>query len=305
MNKLAFAALLAALIASASAASWSGGVETDSGSWYIYRQSANLSFNYEQSVEGQISAVDFRGRILSPFHSYYQDVEMNEVRIKERTAALEGAFSSDEQFSLKSSVNNSVNASWEKPAGSDLWTIDFYEKWPVEMCYSKSMSYSGRGINNRDFAGNNQDYVGATFLYNQEFSKERTLNMSLKKLNATVLATDNAVALVQIKATRDTEYKLQAHSTGIANFKYRQVDASEEILNAGDERFVGVYDITKKVHMRSSFDQYQKDDDWLPCCYGGWQDMRYYDQKGFGRSASGIFDCRCAAAAAAAQWQRY
>lgn len=287
---------VATLISVVQGASWSGGIKTDSDSWYIYRQSANLSFSYEQSVKGQISAVDFRGRSLSPFHSYYQDLDVNQVRIKERTAATQGTFSSEEQLRLDSRVNNAVNASWEKPAGSDLWTIDFYEKWPVEIFYSKSMSYSGRGINNLDSVGNNLDFVASSFLYNQEFNKERLLNMSLKRMNATVLATDEAIASSQIRATRDTEYRLDAHSTGIAGFKYRQVDPDGETVNAGDERFVGVYDISKKVRMSSAFNQHQKDDDWLPCCYGGWQDMRYYDQKGFGRSASGVFDCRCAAA---------
>ncbi len=290
---LAILALLLALISSASAASWSGGVKTGSDSWYIYRESSNLSFNYEQSVQGQISPVDYRGRTLSPFHSFYEDVKLNDVRVKERTAALEGALRTEELLTLFSSINNSVNASWYKPAGSDLWTIDFYEKWPVKLCYSKTMDYSGKNINNRDFVGNSKDFVGANFLYNTEFSKERTLNASLEKLNATILATDESLQSLEVKATRSTQYKLKAHTTGITNFKYRQVGTDWEIANAGDERYVGVYDIEKNILMRSRSDLYKQDDDWLPCCYGGWSDMRYYDQKGFGKSAKGVFDCTC------------
>ncbi|HSD56923.1 MAG TPA: hypothetical protein VLB04_01985 [Methanotrichaceae archaeon] len=287
------ALLLAALIFSANAASWSGGVITDSDSWYIYRESSNLSFNFEQSVQGQISPVDFRGRSLSPFHSFYENVKLNDVKVKERTAALEGSLSIEELLTLKSSINNSVNATWYKPAGSDLWTIDFYEKWPVKLCYSKTMAYSGKNINNRDFVGNNQDFVGANFLYNKEFSKERSINASLERLNATILATDESLQNVLVKATRSTEYKLKAHTTGIANIKYRQVGPDDEIMNAGDERFVGVYDIEKKIQMKSKFDLYLEEDGWLPCCYGGWSDMNYRDQKGFGKSAKGVFDCSC------------
>lgn len=298
------ALLLIALIFSASAASWSGGVKTDYDSWYIYRESSNLSFAFEQSVQGQVSPVDFRGRTLSPFHSYYGDLELNDVRIKERTAALAGSLQTEELLTLKSSINNSVNASWYKPAGSDLWTIDFYEKWPVKLCYSKTMAYSGRNINNRDYVGNNRDFVGANFLYNKEFSKERIINASLERMNATVLATDESLQDVQIKATRSTEYKLKAHTSGIANFKYRQVDADLEITNAGDERFAGVYDIEKNILMKSRFDLYQYEEDWLPCCYGGWDTMNYRDQKGFGKSAKGIFDCSCYRVPARAQFQR-
>jgi len=298
------ALLLIALIFSASAASWSGGVKTDYDSWYIYRESSNLSFAFEQSVQGQVSPVDFRGRTLSPFHSYYGDLELNDVRIKERTAALAGSLQTEELLTLKSSINNSVNASWYKPAGSDLWTIDFYEKWPVKLCYSKTMAYSGRNINNRDYVGNNRDFVGANFLYNKEFSKERIINASLERMNATVLATDESLQDVQIKATRSTEYKLKAHTSGIANFKYRQVDADLEITNAGDERFAGVYDIEKNILMKSRFDLYQYEEDWLPCCYGGWDTMNYRDQKGFGKSAKGIFDCSCYRVPSQAQFQR-
>ena len=293
-NRLIYTALLlAALISSASAASWSGGVITDSDSWYIYRESSNLSLNFEQSVQGQVSPVDYRGRSLSPFHSYYGDLELNDLRVKERTAALEGSLSTEELLTIHSSINNSVNATWYKPAGSDLWTIDFYEKWPVKLNYSKSMAYSGRGINNRDFVGNNRDFVGANFLYNREFSKERTLNASLERLNATILATDESLQDVLVRATRSTEYRLKAHTTGISNFKYRQVGPDEEIVNAGDERYVGVYDIEKNILMKSRFDLYKAEEDWLPCCYGGWSDMNYRDQKGFGKSTKGVFDCSC------------
>jgi hypothetical protein len=155
------------------------------------------------------------------------------------------------------------------------------------------MDYSGRGINNRDFVGNNRDFVGANFLYNTEFSKERTLNASLERLNATILATDESLQDVLIKATRSTQYRLKAHTTGITNIKYRQVGPEGEIANAGDERFAGVYDIEKNILMKSRFDLYRAEDDWLPCCYGGWSDMNYRDQKGFGKSARGVFDCAC------------
>jgi len=295
------------LISSASAASWSGSVKTDSDAWSITRESSNLSFTYEQSVQGQVSPVDYRGRTLSPYHSYYKDVKMNDVRVKERTAALQGSYSSEEQLLLKSSINNSVNVTIVKPAGTDVYTIDFYEKWPVKLSSIKSMTYSGQGINNREFVGNNKDYVGANFLYNHEFSKERTLNMSLESMNATLLATDEAIDQAEVMATRDTEYKLKTHSSGIANFKWRQVDADDKILNAGEERFVGVYDITKNISMKSRFDKVTKDDDWLPCCSGGYLTMPTYYQtgsKGFGSNVKGVFDCSCYKVPSTAQFQR-
>jgi hypothetical protein len=303
MHKLAYIALLMALISNASAASWTGSVKTDSGSWYLTRVSSNVSFTYEQSVQGQISPVDYRGRTLSPYHSFYEDVKFNDVRVKERTAALQGTYGSEEKLWLKSNTNDSVNATIDKPAGSDIYTIDFYEHWPVKLSYSKSTNYSGKEINNREFVGNNKDFIGANFLYNHEFSKERSLNMELERLNATILASDEVIYTGEIKATRDTQYKLQTHSTGIAAFKYRQVGASNEILNEGDERFVGIYDITKNIRMKSRFDKIRKEDDWLPCCSGGFFGMNPVDQKAF-KSAKGVFDCTCNTVPAEAQFPR-
>ncbi|MHB8117199.1 MAG: hypothetical protein ACYDHX_00480 [Methanothrix sp.] len=118
------------------------------------------------------------------------------------------------------------------------------------------------------FAAHHQPPAHRLFLYNHEFSKERSLNMSLERMNATILATDAAIDFGEVKATRDTQYRLQSHSTGIANFKWRQVGTDDEILNAGDEQFVGVYDIVKNLRMKSRFDTVRKEDEWLPCCSG-------------------------------------
>lgn len=281
------------LASSAVGASWHGSVGTDSGIWAIERESSNLSFDYEQSVSGQIASVDYRGRTLNPYHSLYQNLDVNDVRVKERTAALKGVFSSDELLRVRSSIEESVNMALIKSAGSDAYDIDFYELWPVRLSYNKSMKYSGEGINNRESFGNNQDYVGAGFLYNKEFSKERNVKMSLDRLNASIIATDASIGSSEVKATRDTQYKLQTHSTGIAVFKWHQVDEDNEETNIGDERFVGVFDIAKNIRMKSRFDLSREADDWLPCCSGGWSTMYPSDKKGYGASAKSVFDCTC------------
>ena len=84
-----------------------------------------MSFTHEQSVHGQISPVDYRGRALSPYHSFYENIKLNDVRVKERTAAIQGTYGSEERLQLKSNTNDSVNTSIYKPAGSDVYTIDF------------------------------------------------------------------------------------------------------------------------------------------------------------------------------------
>ena len=285
--------LLLVLLGLAHASSRSLKVETEGDTWYLFRESNNMSFICEQSVQGQISPVDYRGRTLSPYHSYYEDVNLNDVRVRERTAALEGIYGSAERLRFVSSTGDTVSGTITKPSGSNIYTISFYEHWPVGLSYAKSMSYVGRQINNREFVGNNGDYIGANFLYNRAFSKDRRLLMNLEKMNATVLATDININQAEIMATRDTQYRLQSHSTGIASFKYQQAGAEDgEILNAGEERFAGTYDMIKKLRMKSNFTLNQNDDEWLPCCDGGYASMAAPDQETF-RSAEGVFNCTC------------
>ena len=54
------------------------------------------------------------------------------------------------------------------------------------------------------------------------------------------------------------------------------------------ERFVGIYDIAKNIRMKSRFDTIRKEDDWLPCCSGGFEGMNLLDQRAF-KSAKGVF----------------
>ncbi|VVB70155.1 Uncharacterised protein [uncultured archaeon] len=298
MHRLACIALLLAQISIASGVPWFGLVPTYSDG-RVLQESRNMSFSFEQNVTGQIAPVAYRGRTLSPYHSAYEDVLLDEVRLKERTSAREGRIRSEELLKLFSGANSSQDAAVYKPEESDIFAIDSYENLPVKIDYTKSMNYSGIGINDRDSIGSSRDFIGSSFLYNHEFSKKQILSSKLDRLNIT----DEAAQPMQIKVTRDTQHNLKTHSTGIASFKYLQVDANGDILNEGDERYVGTYDLAKNLRMKSQYNLIRKNDDWLPCCSGGFESMNLMDQKPF-KSAKGVFDCSCFVVPAKAQFQR-
>ncbi len=294
--------LLLLIVAGVDAESWYGSVNTTNDNWSIQRQSSNISFHLEQSVVGKVSPVTVPGgRVLSPYGSYFEDVNMNDVRLRQRTAALEGSYSSEERLKLKSNTS-SVSLVVNKPAGTDIYTINFYEQWPVSLSASRSVEYSGKGINDREFAGNNLDYFGANLLYNKKLSKELSVNMSLKRMNATILANNYTIYSAERKATRALDVELKTHTSGIAGIKYQQSGhqylfgptSKYEVLNDGDERYYGVYDITKKLSMRSVFEVHNdtENEGWLPCCHGGFFDMSQWEQKAR-KSEAGIFDCTC------------
>jgi len=257
-------------------------------------------------VEGKISPVESRFRILSPYQSYYEEIGTNDVRLRQRTSSLKGIYKSSDEIMMQSTVYpDEIEITVDKPVGTDLYTIEYKnEKWPVFLKASRTLAYSGQQINNRDFEGNNGDFVGANFLYNHELAKEQKSVIWLQRMNATVLATDDSILLAEFKPTKYLGYRINAKTTGITDLSYRLRDSQYDVkhqnypaLSEGEERYYGTYDLARKIEMRSVFEKSNNTDDdadsWLPCCYVGWNDMMYFDQKGFGTSAKGIFDCTC------------
>ena len=290
--------LLMIFIISASAEFRSLTVGTNSSSWSIFRQSENLSFDYTQSVQGTVSPVDYKGRSLSPYHSGYQDVNVNDVRLRDRTSALQGNYSSEEQMNLQSDTSSPTTI--ETTFESGIYTIKFFDQWPVLLRSSKTIKYSGKGINNREFAGNNLDYAGSNLLYNKELSKETNVGMLLRTTNATVFAANETFLSADFMPNKELYYNSRTYTTGIADLKYRQTGPNYDfkrgaysMIGEGEERYSGSYNITRSIYMKSDFQEYIPDDEWLPCCFPGGNDMNLLEKRGLGVSANEVFDCAC------------
>jgi hypothetical protein len=260
-------------------------VDTNSSHWSIYRESNNISFSLSSSVEGKISPVKSHGRILSPYQSYYEEVGSNDVRLRQRTSALEGVYRSSDEIELQSVIYpDDIEITVDKPAGTDVYTLEYKnENWPVILKASRTLAYSGKQINNREFEGNNGDFVGSNFLYNHELSKEQRSVIWLLRANATVKATDEAILLAEFKPTRYLGYLIRSNSTGIADFSYRQRDfrynvkhQTYPVITEGEERYYGAYNLARKIEMRSIFEKSNDTEDdiesWLSCCYRGRDD---------------------------------
>jgi hypothetical protein len=281
--------LLTAIVSTVSAVSWSGSVSnvTDGSYWEINRQSGNLSFDLSGSVEGEVSPIEVTpsGRILSAYNSRYTDIKANDVRLHERTSALEGIYSSDEEVCLRAEAYDDVKMNITKPAGSDVWIVSWSERWPVTLNASRSINYKGRGINDRDCAGNNLNGVSNGFLYSQEFSMDRATSLRLDRMNATVKATNDTILQGDFMPTMSLDYMIESHSTGIADLGYRQIDTSRSVVNYDEERYYGTYDISRAIGMRSNFTD---DWNWLSC-FGGCADIDPEYLATWGESD--VFDC--------------
>ena len=220
---------------------------------------------------------------------------------------MEGSYKSIDEIMMQSTVYpDEIDILVDKPVGTDIYTIEYKnEKWPVYLKASRTLDYSGQQINDRDFEGNNGDFVGASFLYNRELSKEQRSVIWLQRLNATVLATNDSILLAEFKPTKYLGYQIKANTTGIADLSFRLRDSRYDVkhqnypaVSEGEERYYGTYDLSRKIEMRSVYEKYNDTDDevdsWLPCCNGDWNDIRYFDLKGFRASAKEVFDCTCA-----------
>jgi hypothetical protein len=300
-----------ALNSNASAVYWGSNVDTNSSHWLIHRQSSNLSFDLSSSVKGNVSPIDIspvksRSRILHPYQSYYAEVGNNDLRFRQRTSSLEGSYQSLDKITMQSVIYpDEINITVNKQAGTDLYIIEYEtERWPVFIKSNRALTYSGQGINDRDFEGNNGDFVGSSFLYNRELSKEQKTIMWLQRMNTTVLAVEASTIFAEFKPTKYLGYEIVANSTGIADLSYRfrdtKYDAKHQnypALSMGEERYYGVYDLVRKINMKTVFDKsedpYDKENSWLPCCFEGWKDLMPLDKKGFAADTKSVFDCTC------------
>jgi hypothetical protein len=297
-----------ALLSSANAVFWSSNLDTNSTHWSIYRESSNFSFSLTGLVEGKISPVEARGRILHPYQAHYAELGSNEVLLRTRTNSKEGSYKSIDELTMESTVNpDQIDIFVDKTVGSDIYTIEYKnEKWPVFLKSKRIIDYTGSQINDRDFQANNGDYASSNFLYNRDLFKDKLSVMWLQRLNATVLATNDSILLAEFEATKYLGDQIIANTTGIADISYGLRDFRYDVKHntypygiIGEERYYGDYNISRKIEMRSMFarNNNTEDDDysWLPCCDSGWNDIIVDCSRldGFGTSEKEIFDCAC------------
>ncbi|MDD2835210.1 MAG: hypothetical protein PHY05_03595 [Methanothrix sp.] len=315
MNKQALTLSLiifVALTSNAIAVHWSSSIHTVSNHWSIYREGGNISFGLSSLVDGRTSPVESRGRILRPYQACYEEVGTNDVRLRQRTSSLEGRYKASDEIKMQSAVYpDEIEIIVDKPAGSELFTIEYKnEIWPVALTASRTIDYSGQQINTRYFEENSGDFIGTSFLYNHELSTQQRSVIWLKRMNATVLATNDAILLAEFKPTKYIGSLMRANSTGISDLSYRlrssQYDFKHQsypVLSEEEERYYGTYDLARKIEMRSLFensndthdeysDAYYVANNWLPCCSGGYFSMAPVDQKTL-KSAKSVFDCTC------------
>jgi len=252
--------------------------------WSIQRQSQNLSFDYTEHVRGNISAVDFHGRSLRPYHSSYQTMRENDVILMGRTSASEGNFSSTENILLRSDTSEEVTTCFFKEKGSQYFAANYFESWPVIIKSSRRTEYAGENINEMSLAGNGHDYASSNLLYNKKLSVIERTGLLQTRLNATVIGmllpnntrSNETLVSVRLKPNLETVYMILANSTGIADLKYSLADYNYDfkrslypMTEAGEDRYIGNFSIFRRIDEGSVYENRSFDGAEISCDFAG------------------------------------
>jgi len=244
--------------------------------------------------------------------------------MEERISAREGSYKSEELLGAESM--SVLTYAWIVPppvlvklselgllgedllaSGSQIWA-------------DKNMEYSGKGLNNLEcywvknpikelITTEEQQYVNANFLYNQEFSKENKVKFG----QGEHVLTDSIISFDEFAVAKEAalNYSLDSRSSGIADINYGKIfkgpihfKTKPVIENEGHERYVGEYSISKNIQMTSFYSKNITADNWIPCCAGGWNTMPQLYQAAVGKDDKGVFDCTCYKAPTIAQFPR-
>ncbi len=231
--------------------------ERDTGWTTGLRQSINTTLDLSGSAVGD-------GKYYR-----YTDMNFDDVRMRERIAAANGTLDTSELIYLKSETTNPIEISLEKSPGTQNYTLTVNETWPVVLAARRSIDYIGQGISDRDFMGNNLDYVGASFIRTKDLKKTRGAFMELKGAWFEVLLNNTTKTLYydRFLPAKTIDYRLDSSFQGQAVLKYKQAE-DRNIAKENVEIYTGSFTIRRGITMGPSGRKNITDGwvNWLPIC---------------------------------------
>jgi hypothetical protein len=277
-------------------------------------EAENIKFNFEQDVSGTGFFAAYK-YVQMPDAIGTEGQDFNGVEAKNK-AHGSGKIKTDSNIYAESSYTNSswINGSYD----DDGEEIDSEEETTsiIQMKEDSKMAYSPlfMAIGSRYY--DMHPIAFNSLLKDEDWIKNRN---GLNSLHQMVDQSHglNKVLDAQSDATNNTMNIEEDLVDGRAHFGVLQLqgipvdedleeeESSEEVQTLGlamkawkkpllelDEDYVGNFKIKKNMNLYTYTDDKEKEDPWLPCCYGGFSDMNYADARIF-KSARGVFDCTC------------
>jgi hypothetical protein len=253
--------------------------ESETGWTTGLRQSINATMDLTGSAVGE-------GRYYR-----YTDMNFDEVRARERVAASNGSLDTSESTHLIATPVDPVELNLVKYPGGQIVTITVNETWPVVIATRRSIDYIGKGISDRDFLGNNLDYVGVSHLYVQDLKKERAAFLELRNawFEGTINDTTDTIISDKFMPAKITDYRLRSRFQGHAVLKYRQAAYDRTTAKENIEDYWGSFAIDRRITMEASGrNASDMEAIWLPCCsYGENTSVQEADPEAYEEVATG------------------
>ena len=251
----------------------------------VWDEISGYKFNSTQSVSGVGLANSYRYLSVDPhvFHSHssgsgaysYDSTMIVQKDIESKSgSSLDDYYSSDRKIEVQESVSAAYAATAINLPGS-------FKVAPIKSLWRDAT------------CAGNIDGVALTAV----FDEARSLNKEIVvKMSGTQRYTN--LTRLDISGTYDASMDLNAAFNGTARFGMIIADPDDQRDSKTmiDEFYRGSFSLEKKMKMSIKRTLTTNDDDWLPCCFGGYlTEPTYYQKgpKGFGSNLTNIFDCTC------------
>ena len=246
---------------------------------YGNTETTGLRFDSNQTVEGFGIASSYR--CMGPLdlvlhsHSSGSGVSSSEsrsyVRNDEIVDGSPDSFSENNSVGLQEITSNAYSPTKLDYPGS-------FRSGPISSLWSDSTVL---------FAGKeNVSVLKASFDHAQALNKEMTTKIS-SEASYEDLALHSAGSFansMKLNAVFNGTGQIGAYVGTLSG------DNTDVLL---DEYYRGTFTISKKMNIGLKKSLLQEEDEWLPCCSGGWDNMNYNDKKSFPVDVNRVFNCTC------------
>ncbi len=202
------------------------------------------------------------------------EINVNDVRMRERISAGEGSIDAEEWIYMVSEAIDDPTSEVIKLPETQTFSVYLEEAWPVVLKADRKIDYMGALICDREAFGNDLDYVRASYLYNSDYRKERTVDLWLNRTVFTGKVADDPLEVPflppnRVISNKSLYYAADSISDGVATLSYRQVGDDRSILGEGYESYCGSFRIARTISMRSpGMGEEDEEVDWLFCSSG-------------------------------------
>jgi len=258
---LAVAFILLLLLSSYASSRFYYFEETDSGWNTGIRESNTLTMDLSGFSMGQGS------------YSHYGDVGINDVRVRDRTSSANGTLTYQEGMHVASDDTNDVVFDVTKYPGAQDYYITVNETWPVHIDAYRSLDFSGKGINDREYFGNNYENTGSSFLYATNLRKDTAVSLDLRDVHFNAIINDTTKKIVSDEFNPNLYllYNHRSSFTGLGTFRTTHSFNRKPAVQ-DQQSYWGTFTVTRNINSTSInltkpwFDANLSGYDWLSGC---------------------------------------